>query len=120
MTKPISESSARQNIPANNSRPTGSVLRVSGTIIDVQFPREAAPTIFNELHITIPANGEHKETTATLEVEQQLGDGAVRCVAIDNVFGISRGLPVIDTGAPITVPVGPQVLGRIVNVLTCG
>ncbi len=117
MTKPISESSARQNIPANNSRPTGSVLRVSGTIIDVQFPREAAPTIFNELHITIPANGEHKETTATLEVEQQLGDGAVRCVAIDNVFGISRGLPVIDTGAPITVPVGPQVLGRIVNVL---
>ncbi|PKN03431.1 F0F1 ATP synthase subunit beta, partial [Candidatus Dependentiae bacterium HGW-Dependentiae-1] len=115
MTKPTSESSAHQN--ASTQKQPGFVLRVSGTIIDVQFPRECAPNIFNELHVTIPANGEQGETTATLEVEQQLGDGAVRCIAIDNIFGMRRGLQVIDTGSPITVPVGPEVLGRLLNVL---
>ena len=54
---------------------------------------------------------------ASIEVAQQMGDGIVRCIAIDNIFGISRGLPVIDTGSPIKVPVGNTVLGRIFNVL---
>ena len=95
---------------------TGNVLRVSGTIIDVQFPREAAPNILNELVIELP---DEKGGTiqASIEVAQQLGDGIVRCIAIDNIFGISRGLPVTDTGSPIKVPVGDQVLGRIFNVL---
>lgn len=95
---------------------TGNVLRVSGTIIDVQFPREAAPNILNELVIELP---DEKGGTiqASIEVAQQLGDGIVRCIAIDNIFGISRGLPVKDTGHPIQVPVGDQVLGRIFNVL---
>lgn len=93
----------------------GSVLRVSGTIIDVQFPRESAPNILNELLIEIPEHG--KTIHASIEVAQQLGDGIVRCIAIDNIFGISRGLPVKDTGAPIKVPVGDEVLGRIFNVL---
>lgn len=94
---------------------TGTVLRVSGTIIDVQFPRDAAPNILNELLIELPEDG--KTTQASIEVAQQLGDGIVRCIAIDNIFGISRGLPVKDTGHPIQVPVGDQVLGRIFNVL---
>lgn len=91
---------------------TGSVLRVSGTIIDVQFPREHTPAILNELIIQFN-NG----TTAAIEVAQQLGDGIVRCIAINNIFGISRGLPVANTGSPIKVPVGRKVLGRIFNVL---
>jgi F-type H+-transporting ATPase subunit beta len=93
----------------------GSVLRVSGTIVDVQFPRETAPNIWNELTIEIP--GQQGSTTASVEVAQQLGDGVVRCIALENVFGISRGLKVIDTGFPIKVPVGSQVLGRVFNVL---
>lgn len=91
----------------------GYVLRISGTILDVQFERESAPPILNELEVDLPnGNG-----VASLEVAQQLGDGVVRCIAIENIFGITRGLKVRDTGAPIKVPVGNQVLGRIFNVL---
>jgi len=97
-----------------NNRNIGHVLRISGTIVDVQFERESAPPILNELHIMFH-NGDGKK--ASVEVAQQLGDGAVRCIAIENIFGISRGLEVIDTGAPIKVPVGKEVLGRIFNVL---
>jgi F-type H+-transporting ATPase subunit beta len=94
----------------------GTVLRVSGTIIDVQFPRESAPNILNELYIDIPSSNTHPATRATIEVAQQLGDDVVRCIAIENVFGIYRGLPVVDTGGPIKVPVGKKNLGRIFNV----
>ncbi|MCL5875933.1 MAG: F0F1 ATP synthase subunit beta [Candidatus Dependentiae bacterium] len=94
----------------------GTVLRISGTIIDVQFPEEHVPAILNELHILIPQNS-GKETRASVEVAQQLGDGIVRCIAIENLFGVSRGLKVIDTGNAIQVPVGKQVLGRIFDVL---
>lgn len=94
---------------------TGYVLQVSGTIVDVQFPRESTPDILNQLIITLVDNGQ--EYTASLEVAQQLGDGAVRCIAIENIQGIRRGLPVKDTGGPISVPVGRGVLGRIFNVL---
>lgn len=93
----------------------GYVLQVSGTIIDVQFPRENTPNIFNELKVHI-TNKDHSET-ASLEVAQQLGDGVVRCIAIENIEGIRRGLPVTDTGGPIKVPVGPEILGRMFNVL---
>lgn len=93
----------------------GTILRVSGTIIDVEFPRDAAPNILNELHVLFPDTAAQKQ--ASIEVAQQLGDGVVRCIAIDNIFDISRGLTVIDTGHPIRVPVGDQVLGRIFNVL---
>lgn len=99
--------------PSNTLR--GTVLRVSGTIIDVQFPRESAPDILNELLIEFPDN--ERKKPASIEVAQQLGDGIVRCIAIDNIFTISRGLNVVDTGSPIKVPVGDEVLGRIFNVL---
>jgi F-type H+-transporting ATPase subunit beta len=94
---------------------TGYVLQASGTIVDVQFPRESTPDILNQLIITIVDNGQ--EYTASLEVAQQLGDGAVRCIAIENIQGIRRGLSVKDTGGPISVPVGPGVLGRTFNVI---
>jgi len=92
----------------------GHVLRISGTIVDVEFERESAPPILNELHVMLP---DDNGTKASVEVAQQLGDGIVRCIAIENIFGIKRGLEVIDTGTPIRVPVGKKVLGRIFNVL---
>ena len=98
----------------NNKKNIGSVLRISGTIVDVQFDRESAPPILNEVHVMLPGNN---GTKASLEVAQQLGDGAVRCIAIENIFGIKRGLEVVDTGGPIKVPVGKKVMGRIFNVL---
>lgn len=95
----------------------GHVIQIAGTVIDVQFPRDATPALLHELQIRIPQNEYGKHAKASLEVEQQLGDGLVRCIALENVFGIKRGLEVIDTGMPITVPVGNQVLGRVFNVL---
>ncbi len=101
--------------PAKN---TGYVLRVTGTIVDVQFPQEFAPQILNELHIVVPKENHHiAQSIISIEVEQQLGDGVVRCIALESLQGVCRGLSVVDTGAPITVPVGPAVLGRIFNVL---
>jgi F-type H+-transporting ATPase subunit beta len=96
---------------------SGTVLRVSGTIIDVQFPHESAPNILNELYIDIPGTNNEPGMRATLEVAQQLGDDVVRCIAIENVFNVRRGLEVVDTGSPIKVPVGKQNLGRIFNAI---
>jgi F-type H+/Na+-transporting ATPase subunit beta len=95
----------------------GTVTRVAGTIIDVLFERNKAPQIYNELRVTIPAHGKRPETISSVEVAQQLGDGVVRCISLENAFGMQRGLEVLDTGSPIRVPVGKQVLGRIFNVL---
>lgn len=98
--------------------PAGTVLRVNGTIIDVQFNAEHIPHIFNKLIIDIPDSHQNNQTRpVALEVAQQLGDDIVRCIALADVTGVRRGLPVHDTGAPITVPVGPAVLGRMFNVL---
>ncbi len=108
---------AAQTRQADDHNSQGYVLRVSGTIIDAQFPVSAVPDILNQLQVLIPDTDGSSHTTASLEVAQQLGDGIVRCIAIENIFNISRGLTVIDTGKPIEVPVGPQVLGRIFNVL---
>lgn len=99
------------------TQPTGSVLRITNTIIDIEFPQEHTPHILNELKVIIPAHNGKKETTASVEVAQQLGDGIVRCIALESISGIRRGLLVHDTGNPIKVPVGNKVLGRIFNVL---
>ncbi len=97
--------------------PLGTIIEVSGTVIDAEFPRELVPAIFNELHILIPGNGTHPERRASVEVAQQLGDGIVRCIALENIFGVYRGLKIRDTGGPVKVPVGNETLGRIFNVL---
>jgi F-type H+-transporting ATPase subunit beta len=96
----------------------GIVIRVSGTIIDAEFPRNRVPTIFEALHIILPKDtttGDEKKLT--VEVMYQLGDGIVRCIALETLHGICRGLMVISTGGPITVPVGTATLGRVFDVL---
>lgn len=105
-----------KSFSVNNTK-SGYVLGVTGTIVDVQFPHESTPHILNELHVLFPERAGQPQKRASIEVAQQLGDGAVRCIAIENIFNITRGLEVVDMGAPITVPVGPQVLGRVFNVL---
>ena len=105
------------DIITKKNTPIGHVLRVTNTILDVQFSQEYTPHILNELKVIIPAYNDHKKREASIEVAQQLGDGIVRCIALESIEGISRGLEVVDTGGPITVPVGPKVLGRIFNTL---
>ncbi len=101
-----------------NKAESGYVLRIGGTVIDVQFPREHTPEIFNALMVLIPKEGSTEIfRKACFEVAQQLGDGVVRCIALENISNISRGLEVLDTGGPITVPVGKATLGRIFDVL---
>ena len=110
--------SGQEQKPATKNEPAlGTIIEVSGTVIDVEFPRNAVPNIFNELHIIIPTGQDYPAHTASVEVAQQLGDGIVRCIALENIFGVCRGLKVTDTGAPIQAPVGTEVLGRIFDVL---
>ena len=88
---------------------SGRIVQIIGAVIDVQFPRESVPKVYDALKI------ESKDIT--LEVQQQLGDGVVRTIAMGSTEGLSRGLDVTDTGAPISVPVGLETLGRIMDVL---
>lgn len=90
----------------------GTVLRINGTIVDAQFDNEMVPKISNLLYVKLP-----KDKQAALEVVRQLGDGIVRCIALESLTNISRGCQVIDTNGPIKVPVGNGVLGRIIDVL---
>ena len=89
----------------------GLVSQVMGPVVDVTFPEGHLPAINNALTMQ---NG---EKTVTVEVAQHIGDGVVRCSAMSSTDGLRRGLPVTDTGAPISVPVGKKTLGRIFNVL---
>lgn len=89
----------------------GTITQVIGAVIDVKFENNALPSILNAL--TTQNNGK----TLVLEVAQHLGEGEVRTIAMDATEGLTRGQEVLDTGAPITVPVGPETLGRIINVI---
>ena len=88
---------------------SGKIVQVIGAVVDVEFPRDAIPKIYDALTLT--------EGGLTLEVQQQLGDGVVRCIAMGASEGLKRGLDVKNTGAPISVPVGQATLGRIMDVL---
>lgn len=88
---------------------SGRIVQIIGAVIDVQFPRDTVPKVYDALQV------EGKDTT--LEVQQQLGDGVVRTIAMGSTEGLSRGLNVTDSGAPISVPVGIETLGRIMDVL---
>ncbi|WP_293388188.1 F0F1 ATP synthase subunit beta [Nevskia sp.] len=87
----------------------GKIVQIIGAVIDVEFPRDAIPKIYDALKVT--------GTELTLEVQQQLGDGVVRCIALGSSDGLKRGLIATNTQAPISVPVGRATLGRIMNVL---
>jgi F-type H+-transporting ATPase subunit beta len=94
----------------------GSIVQCIGAVIDVQFPRDAMPNIYEALTLVEEADS-FAEKGLTFEVEQQLGDGIVRTIAMGSSDGLRRGMKVKATGAPISVPVGPGTLGRVMDVL---
>ncbi len=88
---------------------SGNIVEVIGAVVDVQFPRDAIPKIYDALLVD--------DKNLTLEVQQQMGDGVVRCIAMGASEGLQRHLSVSNTGAPISVPVGEATLGRVMDVL---
>jgi F-type H+-transporting ATPase subunit beta len=88
---------------------SGNIVEIIGAVVDVEFPRGSVPKVHDALKID--------DGGLTLEVQQQLGDGVVRTIAMGSSDGLRRGLTVVSTGAPISVPVGEATLGRVVNVL---
>jgi F-type H+-transporting ATPase subunit beta len=88
---------------------SGRIVQIIGAVIDVEFARESVPQVYDALTVD--------DRDITLEVQQQLGDGVVRTIALGSTEGLSRGLSVQDTGAPVSVPVGTETLGRIMDVL---
>ena len=94
----------------------GKVVQVMGPVVDVEFPEGKLPPIYNALKLSNPFINSEKNNL-TLEVAQHLGEGVVRTIAMDSTDGLTRGVDVSDTGDQITVPVGREVLGRIMNVI---
>jgi F-type H+-transporting ATPase subunit beta len=94
---------------------TGKVIQVIGSTFDAEFPEEALPSIYHALRIDCEARG--RRVALTGEVQQHLGGGKVRCIALGSTDGVVRGMEVSDTGSPVTMPVGPGVLGRVFNLL---
>jgi F-type H+/Na+-transporting ATPase subunit beta len=88
---------------------SGRIVQIIGAVIDVEFPRDSVPKVYDALNV---ANSE-----TVLEVQQQLGDGVVRTIAMGSTEGLKRGMETANTGAPISVPVGKETLGRIMDVL---
>ena len=88
---------------------SGSIVQIIGAVIDVEFPRDSVPKVYDALTVD--------GTETTLEVQQQLGDGVVRTIAMGSTEGLKRDLPVTNTNGPICVPVGTETLGRIMDVL---
>jgi F-type H+-transporting ATPase subunit beta len=94
----------------------GKVVQVIGPVIDIEFP-EGLPAIYNAVRVVSESGGGGQKIDVVAEVEQHLGENRVRAVAMKPTDGMTRGMQVIDTGAPISVPVGPETLGRVLNVL---
>lgn len=94
----------------------GKIVQVMGPVVDVEFPEGNLPPIYNALKLRNPSINDEQENL-TLEVAQHLGEGVVRTIAMDSTDGLTRGVGVRDTGDQITVPVGREVLGRIMNVI---
>ena len=88
---------------------SGRIVQIIGAVIDVEFPRDSVPKVYDALKVS--------NVETILEVQQQLGDGVVRAIAMGSTEGLKRGLDVTNTGAAISVPVGKETLGRIMNVL---
>jgi F-type H+-transporting ATPase subunit beta len=94
----------------------GKVIEIKGVVLDAVFP-DRLPAIYHALNIEVPSRDGEEERVLVAEVQQHLGDDRVRAVAMDSTDGIARGVDVLDTGAPITVPVGDSTLGRLWNVI---
>lgn len=102
---------SKEQIEQTNPSSQGTVIRIMGPVVDVAFDSKNVPPILNALEL------EHNNKTLVLEVAQHLGDGIVRTIAMDSTQGLSRGVKVHNTSKTITVPVGPETLGRIINVV---
>ena len=100
----------------NSARNVGKIVEVRGVVLDVVFPAEL-PEIYSALAIEVPEQDGRPAVNLIAEVQQHLGNDRVRAVAMDATDGLARGVDVVDTGAPISVPVGPATLGRLFNVL---
>ncbi|MCS7047324.1 MAG: F0F1 ATP synthase subunit beta, partial [Gemmataceae bacterium] len=98
-----------------NGQKQGKIVQVIGSTFDAEFEEGHLPAIYNALKV----EGEYKGVSIRLtgEVQQHLGGNRVRCVALGSTDGLYRGMPVIDTGAPVMVPVGKETLGRVFNLL---
>ncbi|WP_459616625.1 F0F1 ATP synthase subunit beta [Bordetella sp. 2513F-2] len=95
----------------------GTIVQCIGAVVDIQFPRDSMPKIYEALTLVEDGSSSYAEKGLTLEVQQQLGDGVVRTIALGSSDGLRRGMQVQGTGAPISVPVGTGTLGRIMDVL---
>jgi F-type H+-transporting ATPase subunit beta len=95
----------------------GKIVSIIGPVVDVEFPEGALPPIYNAVRITSEGFDVPVPIDVVAEIEQHLGEGRVRCVAMEPTDGMVRGMKVYDAGAPISVPVGNEVLGRVINVL---
>jgi F-type H+-transporting ATPase subunit beta len=93
---------------------TGKIVQVIGPVVDVKFTNETIPPIYQALTVDFTVSG--KAEKLTLEIQQHLGDGVARAIAMSSSEGLQRGMSVVDTGAPISVPVGEGILGRIFDV----
>lgn len=94
----------------------GKIVQVIGPVVDIEFEKEVPP-IYQALTVEFTKPGEKEKSSLTLEIQQHLGDNWVRTVAMSSTEGLKRGYEVIDTGAPISMPVGEEVMGRIFNVI---
>jgi F-type H+/Na+-transporting ATPase subunit beta len=94
---------------------TGTITQVIGSTFDVQFPEDQLPEIYNA--VKVKADTAFGAIDLTGEVQQHLGGGRVRAVALGSTDGLKRGMKALDTGSPVTVPVGEKVLGRVFNLL---
>ena len=95
----------------------GNIVQCIGAVVDIQFPRESMPKVYDALVLEESNEASFAEKGLTFEVQQQLGDGVVRTIALGSSDGLRRGMSVRGTGKPISVPVGPATLGRIMDVL---
>ena len=101
--------------PAPAKAATGTVTQVIGSTFDAEFPEDKLPAIYNAVKLKLEFGGE--QVSLTGEVQQHLGGGRVRAVALGSTDGVRRGMDVVDTGAPVSVPVGKETLGRVFNLL---
>ena len=95
----------------------GTIVQCIGPVVDIQFPRDKMPSIYDALTLVDSDEKSFAEKGLTFEVQQQIGDGVVRAIAMGASDGLRRGMQVVSTGKPISVPVGPATLGRIMDVL---
>src|SRR5690625_7638437 len=94
----------------------GTIVHCIGAVVDIQCPRDSIPKVYDALKL-VDSNSEFVENDLTFEVQQLLGDGVVRTIAMGSSDGVRRGMAVENTGSPISVPVGTGTLGRIMDVL---